>query len=186
MEAILAYFEHIFIPSAQNLREIWLKLVHWRLQRILKLSYYESPGSKVIQWSSTSCSHKLHLLIKTTFITNFQAKIFKTFHEILFYHFSILQCRKIGQGQPKVVVWTILVVLTYPMLHTEFQGNRLIDSGVENFKDFYHIFAWWPYWSCDLDGLTIAPGGPTWNLITIGPVTFGEMFELSYHESPGS
>ena len=29
--------------------------------------------------------------------------------------------RKIGQGQPSVIIWIILVVLTYTMLHTKFQ-----------------------------------------------------------------
>ena len=29
------------------------------------------------------------------------------------------------------------------------------------FKDFYHIWARWPYWSCDLDGLIICLFLPT-------------------------
>ena len=33
-------------------------------------------------------------------------------------------CRKIGYDQPKVIIWTILVLLKYPMLHIKFQGNR--------------------------------------------------------------
>ena len=40
------------------------------------------------------------------------------------------------------------------MLHTKFQGHWSTGSGEEDFfKDFYHILAWWPYWSCDLEGL---------------------------------
>ena len=40
------------------------------------------------------------------------------------------------------------------MLHTKFRGNRSTASGDEGFfKDFYHIWAWRPSWSCDLDQL---------------------------------
>ena len=42
---------------------------------------------------------------------------------------QIWPCRKIGQGQPRVIVWTNLVVLEHPMLHTKFQGHRPFDSG---------------------------------------------------------
>ena len=35
------------------------------------------------------------------------------------------------------------------MLHTKFLENRPADSGEEDF--FYHIWAWWPSWSCDQD-----------------------------------
>ena len=31
---------------------------------------------------------------------------------------------KIGQGQPRVIIWTNLVLLKYPMLHLNFQGHR--------------------------------------------------------------
>ena len=38
------------------------------------------------------------------------------------------------------------------MLHTKFLGNRPAGSG-EDFLRFYHIWVWWPSWSCDLDHL---------------------------------
>ena len=38
------------------------------------------------------------------------------------------------------------------MLHTKFHKNWPAGSGEEDFlKGFYHIWAWWPSWSCDLD-----------------------------------
>ena len=38
------------------------------------------------------------------------------------------------------------------MLHTKFRGNRPTGSGKEDFfSGFYHIWAWRPSWSCDLD-----------------------------------
>ena len=39
------------------------------------------------------------------------------------------------------------------MLHAKFQDHRTAGSGEEDFKGFYHIWAWWPSWSCDLDHL---------------------------------
>ena len=37
------------------------------------------------------------------------------------------------------------------MLHTKFRKNRPACSGKEMLKGFYHIWAWRPSWSCDLD-----------------------------------
>ena len=37
------------------------------------------------------------------------------------------------------------------MLRAKFQDHRTSGSGEEDFfKKFYHIWAWWPSWSCDL------------------------------------
>ena len=40
------------------------------------------------------------------------------------------------------------------MLPTKFHGHQSIGSGGD-FKGFYQIWAWWPYWSCDQDDLNI-------------------------------
>ena len=40
------------------------------------------------------------------------------------------------QGQPRVIIWTTLVVLPYTMLHTKFQGHWSIGSGEEDFLRF--------------------------------------------------
>ena len=38
------------------------------------------------------------------------------------------------------------------MLHTKFRDTRHAGSGeVDFFSGFYHIWAWWPSWSCDPD-----------------------------------
>ena len=40
------------------------------------------------------------------------------------------------------------------MLHAKFQDHRTFGSGEEDlFKGFYHILAWRPSWSCDLENL---------------------------------
>ena len=37
------------------------------------------------------------------------------------------------------------------MLHTKFGENRPAGSGKDFLSGFYHIWAWRPSWSCDLD-----------------------------------
>ena len=39
------------------------------------------------------------------------------------------------------------------MLHTNIQGHRPFGSREDDFFRFYHIWAWRPSWSCDLDHL---------------------------------
>ena len=41
-----------------------------------------------------------------------------------------------GQGQTRDLIWTTLVVLSYMMLHTKFQGRESIGSGEEDFLKF--------------------------------------------------
>ena len=41
-----------------------------------------------------------------------------------------------GQGQPRVIIWTTLVVLPYTMLHTKFQGHWSIGFVEEDFLRF--------------------------------------------------
>ena len=85
----------------------------------------------------------------------------------------IWPCRKLGQGQPRVIIWTNLVVLEYPMLHTNFQGHRLFGSREE---DFFKRFL--PYmgmtailvmWPGPFEQTFILPshGGSAWNLASI-------------------
>ena len=57
---------------------------------------------------------------------------------------------KIGQGQPRVIIYINFVELESPMLRANFQDHRTSGSEKKIFKSFYHIWAWWPSWSCDL------------------------------------
>ena len=47
--------------------------------------------------------------------------------------------RYVGQGQPRMIIWRILVGLTSPMLHTKSQGDRPSGSG-EGFKRVFIIY----------------------------------------------
>ena len=49
---------------------------------------------------------------------------------------QIWPCRKIGQGQPRVITWANLVVLKHPMMHIKFQGHRPFGSREEDFLRF--------------------------------------------------
>ena len=86
-------------------------------------------------------------------------------------------CRKIGQGQLKVIIWTIMIVLKYPMLHTKFQGHQSTGSGVEEFwrvlpyMGVVAIVVMWPGWTYFR---SLSPRRP---YMKIGPVAF-EMFEI--------
>ena len=40
------------------------------------------------------------------------------------------------------------------MLYTKLQQHRPIGSVAEVFYGFYHIWAWWPSWSCDQNHLS--------------------------------
>ena len=90
--------------------------------------------------------------------TNFQVTGFKSFLKINCFQFFLLKslsyqiwpCRKLGQGQPRVIIWTNYDGLESPMLHTKFCGNRVHRFLRRRFlKGFYHIWAWQPSWSCD-------------------------------------
>ena len=58
-------------------------------------------------------------------------------YDLPFFH--IWHYRIKGQGQFKVIIWAILVLLEYPMLHTNYQCHRLIGSG-EDFESILTIF----------------------------------------------
>ena len=45
----------------------------------------------------------------------------------------IWPCHKIGQGQPRVIIYINFIELEPPMLHAKFQDNRTFGSGEEDF-----------------------------------------------------
>ena len=51
----------------------------------------------------------------------------------------ICPCRKIGQGQLNVIIWTILVVLWYPMQHN-LSSSKAISLLVLERKKFFTIY----------------------------------------------
>ena len=84
----------------------------------------------------------IHSLLKDncSFWISGRGRLAEKIHCFTFFQYKsimdqIWPCRKIGQGQPKVIIWTYLVALEYPMLHIKFQGYRPFGSG-DDFKVF--------------------------------------------------
>ena len=62
--------------------------------------------------------------------TNFDITDYNSFWKIRCSTFwdQIWPWRKIGKGQPMVIIWANLVVLEHPMLHTKFRSHRPFGS----------------------------------------------------------
>ena len=54
---------------------------------------------------------------------------------------QIWPCHKIGQDQPRVIIWKYLIVLEHLMQHTKFKDHRPFGSEGEDFLRFCHIWA---------------------------------------------
>ena len=54
-----------------------------------------------------------------------------------------------------VIIYISFVEIEYIMLHAKFQDHRAISSSSRRIFlkvfSFYHIWAYWPSWSCGLD-----------------------------------
>ena len=95
---------------------------------------------------------------------------------------QIWPCRKIDQGQPRVIIWINSIIHEHPMLHTKFQDQQPFGSGEE---DFYFFLAYmgmaailimWP----GLFEQTFVPPShrsSMWNLTLIGQAVSEEMFK---------
>ena len=85
---------------------------------------------------------------------------------------QIWPCRKIGQSQPRVIIWT----LEHWMLHTKFQGHRPFGSREEKFFKVFTIYGHGGH--LDQTFIPLSHGGSIWNLASNGPVVSEEkMFE---------
>ena len=60
-------------------------------------------------------------------------------------------CRKKVKCQYTTFILAILVDLPSLMTHVKIQPQGILRSGEEDFKSFYHIWAWRPSWSMDHD-----------------------------------
>ena len=60
---------------------------------------------------------------------------------------QIWPCRKIGQGQPRVIIWTNYDGPKAPMLHTKPQGHLVLEKIFEVFLPYMGVAAilvMWP------------------------------------------
>ena len=102
---------------------------------------------------------------------------------------QIWPCRKIGQGQPSVIIWTNLVVPEHSMLHTKFQGHQPFDSREEDFLSFFFFFlpcmgiaAILVLWTGPFEQTFVPPSHRIfiWNMTLIGPVVSEEKMLKEY------
>ena len=81
---------------------------------------------------------------------------------------QIWPCHKIGQGQPRVIIWTKLVELMRSMLQIKFQGHGSFGSGEEvflRFLPYMDMVAILVMWTGPFEQTFNPPsqGGCTWN-----------------------
>ena len=152
----------------------------------------EWPLIKVKEWPWPLILTQLHKLIYLNASSNFETQGCNSFQKINNFHFfpykslcdQIWPWRKMGQGQPRVIIWTTLVVLPYTMLHTKFQGHWSIGSGEEDFLrllPYMGMAAMLVMWPRSFEQLFFpkGSGGCIWNLVAIGPVVSEEKsFEI--------
>ena len=117
---------------------------------------------------------RLNLLTLISQTTNSFWKIYYfTFFPYKSVRDQIWPCHKIGQGQLRVIIWTNLEVLEYPMLHTNFQGHWPFGSREEDFLIFLlymgmvAIFVMW-HRPVEQIFIPLSHGGSMWNLVSIG------------------
>ena len=109
------------------------------------------------QGQEMTLTFNIHICSFFQLVSGHRLQIFwkiNSFHFFLWKSLSyqIWPCRKIGQGQPRVIIWTNydgagVPDATYQVLWksaSRFWRRRFL-------KGFYHIWAWQPSWSCDPD-----------------------------------
>ena len=100
---------------------------------------------------------------------------------------KIWHCRKIDQGQLRVIIYINFVELRYIMLHAKFQDHRTISSVGEDFRRFLSYMgmaATLVMWPGPIIYTFFPPsqGGSKWNLALIGQAVSQEkMFENNGH-----
>ena len=116
------------------------------------------PLAKVKKWPWPSILTYLHKFNKMSAPSNFQVTCCNSFWNIHCFHFflwkslsyQIWSCCKIGQGQPRVIIWT-----NYDWAGVTDATFQVLWKSVRRFwrrrflKGFNHIWAWRPSWSCD-------------------------------------
>ena len=136
------------VPDATYL-VFWKSILWFRKRRCLKDVYHIwawrplwSCDQHHVNIYSFPCTQKLTYKIWLK-----MAHLFLRKANFKFPHFSIEKpklhvwpCRKIGQGQPRVIIWTNYDGKESLMLHTKFGGNRPIGSREEDFWQVFTIY----------------------------------------------
>lgn len=126
-----------------------------------------------------------HVLMRMTVSFSFHVKIFNHFRKILCSRNFLSKSRKRSRST-KVIVWTALEELRYPLNRTKCQDHRPIETEKEAFKRFcFRIWARQPCYSTWPFELIFVPKSleavyKKW--VTFGPVAFEKMFDTAKFE----
>ena len=91
--------------------------------------------------------------------TNFQVTGCNSFCKIHCFHYflwkspsyKIWSCSKIGQGQPRFIIWKNYDGLESPNTTYQVSWKLLCQFQRRSLEGSYHIWVWQPSWSCYLD-----------------------------------
>ena len=126
-------------PFVASFKEISLKsdFIHFFFHDLIHVyspgaGGIQPPGDKVLMSTETSC-HFGHLLLVWIIDDN----SFRKIHCFTFFPYKSIRdqiwpCRKVGQGQPRIIIYINFVELESPMLHAKFQDYRTSGSGEED------------------------------------------------------
>ena len=133
------HFTHLLQVSKKSL---WSLILYHFFHDLIHV-YSPGAGANSPQGTKFWCQQKL--LVTSVICCQFQIIDDNSFWKIYCFTFfpyksirdQIWPCRKIGQDQPRVIIWANLVVLKHPMMHTKIQGHWPFGSGEEDFFTIY-------------------------------------------------
>ena len=96
------------------------------------------PWAKVKKWPWPSILAYLHYpnWFQVTGCKSSEKSTVFTFSYRIKLCYQIWPCRKIGQGQPRIIIWTNYDGQESSMRHTKFRGNQSTGSEEEDFEGF--------------------------------------------------
>ena len=117
-------------------KSLWTLILYFFFHDLIHII---APGQEhtVPQGTKFWCQQKL--LVTLVICCQFQITDNNSFWKIYCFTFfpyksirdQIWPCRKLGQDQPRVIIWANLVVLKHLMMHTQIQGHWPFGSGEE-------------------------------------------------------
>ena len=105
----------------RNLFQVWFNTIFFHDLRHVyspRAGVIQPSEDKVLMSTETSCHFGHLLLVQIIDYTSFWKIYCFTFFPYKNIKDHIWPCRKTDQGQPRVIIWTNLVVLEHPMMHT--------------------------------------------------------------------
>ena len=117
------------------------------------LYMYIAQGQGQITPQGTKFWFELKRFTTLLYIVSFCHKSFIHFEKKIFIicmGTQIWPCHKKVKGQPKIMIWTMLVDLESPML-PRFSLKAFLVLEKKSFRCFYQIWAWRPSWLTDHD-----------------------------------